>query len=74
MTDLIGESVLLEKEEYGQLELKAGLGECLLHYLLRRHADDLWDKETRDLMDECSVAFWGETIKWNIDEEESEDD
>ena len=74
MTDLIGESVLLEKEEYDQLKLKAGLGECLLHYLLRRHSDDLRSKGTRDFMDECSVAFWGETIDWQLDEEESEDD
>ena len=45
MTDLIGESVLLEKDEYDKLKLKAELGECLLHYLLRRHSDDLWSKE-----------------------------
>ena len=74
MTDLIGESVLLEKEEYDQLKLKADLGEYLLHYLLRRHSDDLWSKETRALMDECSVAFWGETVDWQLDEEENEDD
>ena len=81
MTELIGESVLLDKEEYehikkeyDQLKLKAALGACLLHYLLRCHSDDLWSKETRGLMDECSVAFWGETIEWNIDEEENEDD
>ena len=74
MTDLIGESVLLEKAEYDQLRLKAELGECLLHYLLRRHSDDLWSKETRDLMDECSVAFWGEAVDWQLDEEENEDD
>jgi hypothetical protein len=25
-------------------------------------------------MDECSVAFWGETVDWQLDEEENEDD
>lgn len=74
MTELTGDNILIDKAEYGQLKLKAELGECLLHYLLRRHSDDLWSKETRDLMDECSVAFWGETIEWNIYEEESEDE
>ena len=74
MTDLIGESVLLDKEEYDQLKLKADLGSSLLHYLLCNYSDDLWDSNTREVMDECSVAFWGETVDWQLDEEENEDD
>ena len=74
MTELIGESVLLEKEEYDQLKLKAELGECLLDHLLRNYSDDTWSQTTRDTMDECAVAFWGSEVVWNIDEEESEDD
>lgn len=74
MTELIGESVLLEKEEYDQLKLKADLGSSLLHYLLRNYPDDQWDGSTRDIMEECAMVFWNETIEWNIDEEENEDD
>ena len=74
MTELIGESVLLEKEEYDQLKLKAELGECLLDHLLRNYPDDQWDGSTRDIMEECAMVFWNETIEWNIDEEENEDD
>ena len=74
MTDLIGESVLLDKEEYDQLKLKADLGSSLLHYLLGNYQDDQWDSSTRDIMGECAMVFWGETITWNIDEEENEDD
>jgi len=25
-------------------------------------------------MEECAMVFWNETIEWNIDEEENEDD
>ena len=74
MTDLIGESVLLDKEEYDQLKLKADLGSSLLHYLLRNYQDDQWDSSTRDIMEECAMVLWGQTIEWNIDEEENEDD
>ena len=74
MTDLIGESVLLDKEEYDQLKLKADLGSSLLHYLLRNYQDDQWDGSTRDIMEECAMVFWNETIEWNIDEEENEDE
>ena len=74
MTELIDESVLLDKEEYDQLKLKAELGECLLDHLLRNYSDDTWSQTTRDTMDECAVAFWGSEVVWNIDEEESEDD
>ncbi len=74
MTELIGESVLLDKEEYDQLKLKAELGECLLDHLLRNYPDDQWDGSTRDIMEECAMVFWNETIEWNIDEEENEDD
>ena len=74
MTELIGESVLLEKEEYDQLKLKAELGECLLDHLLRSYPDDTWYRTTRDTMDECATAFWGSEVVWNIDEEENEDD
>jgi hypothetical protein len=44
MTDLIGESVLLEKEEYGQLKYRADLGEALLSHMLRNYLDDTWAK------------------------------
>jgi hypothetical protein len=74
MTDLIGESVLLDREEYDNLMLKADLGSSLLHYLLCNYQDDQWDSSTRDIMGECAMVFWGETITWNIDEEENEDD
>lgn len=74
MTELIGESVLLEKEEYDQLKLKAELGEVLLDHLLRNYSDDTWSQTTRDTMDECAAAFWGSEVVWNIDEEENEDD
>ena len=74
MTELIDESVLLEKEEYDQLKLKANLGEMLLSHMLRNYLDDTWADTTRFMMDECSVAFWGETIDWQLDEEENEDD
>ncbi len=74
MTELIGESVLLEKEEYDQLKLKANLGEGLLSHMLRNYLDDTWADTTRFMMDECSLVFWNETIDWQLDEEESEDD
>jgi len=74
MTELIDESVLLDKEEYDQLKLKAELGECLLDHLLRNYSDDTWSQTTRDTMDECAVALWGSEVVWNIDEEENEDD
>lgn len=74
MTDLMGGSVLLDREEYDQLKLKADLGSSLLHYLLRNYQDDQWDSSTRDIMEECAMVFWGETITWNIDEEENEDE
>ena len=74
MTDLIGESVLLDREEYDNLMLKADLGSSLLHYLLCNYQDDQWDSSTRDIMGECAMVFWGKTITWNIDEEENEDD
>lgn len=74
MTDLVGGSVLLDREEYDQLKLKADLGSSLLHYLLRNYQDDQWDSSTRDIMGECAMVFWNEGIKWNIDEEENEDE
>ena len=74
MTDLVGGSVLLDREEYDQLKLKADLGSSLLHYLLRNYQDDQWDSSTRDIMGECAMVFWGSGVVWNIDEEENEDD
>ena len=74
MTDLIGESVLIEKEEYANLQYKADLVEALLSHVLRNYQDDQWDGSTRKVMDECSIAYWGKTIDWQLDEEENEND
>lgn len=74
MTELIGESILIDRAEYSALKYRADLGEALLSHMLRNYTDDQWMGNTRFMMDECSVAFWGETIDWQLDEEESEDD
>ena len=74
MTELTGGSTLIDKAEYDQLKLKADLGSSLLHYLLRNYQDDQWDSSTRGIMEECAMVFWNQTIEWNIDEEENEDD
>jgi len=74
MTELTGGNILIDKEEYDQLKLKANLGEALLSHMLRNYLDDTWADTTRFMMDECSLAFWNETIDWQLDEEENEDD
>ena len=74
MTDLIGGNILIDRAEYPALKYRADLGEALLSHMLRNYTDDQWMGNTRDLMDECSVAFWGETVDWQLDEEENEDE
>ena len=74
MTDLIGDNILIDKAEFDQLKLKADLGSSLLHYLLRNYQDDQWDSSTRDIMGECAMVFWSETVEWTIVEEENEVD
>ena len=74
MTELIGDNILIDKAEYDQLKLKADLGEGLLSHMLRNYLDDTWSDTTRFMMDECSLVFWNETIDWQLDEEENEDD
>lgn len=74
MTDLIGGNILIDRAEYSALKYRADLGEALLSHMLRNYPDDQWDGSTRDIMEECAMVFWNETIEWNIDEEENEDD
>lgn len=74
MTDLMGGNILIDRAEYSALKYRADLGEALLSHMLRNYTDDQWMGNTRFMMDECAVAFWGAPVEWNIDEEENEDD
>ncbi len=42
---------------------------ALVHYLTNNYGDDLWDRTTRELLEEANDHLGNTKIEWCIDEE-----